>query len=178
MKLLFTIFLTIILRVAVFATGQAPDKVIYNGKEFYLLANPLENYFEQHPDKRPNAEIHSTGLLRGYIATFEIRENQLFLKDIEIECIDPTSKAGFGYCMKSVLREVFFDQENIKITWLTGIIFFSEVITTEPWKERYYLLKISNGDVITNKHINERKYKRIKKRQIRALLKNGKFESD
>ncbi len=163
---------------SVFATGQAPDQVIYNGKEFYLLANPLENYFEQHPDKRPNEEIHSTGLTRGYIATFEIRENQLFLKDIIIMCIDTTSKDRYAYYRKSVLSEVFPDQENIKITWLTGIIFMSEINNIEPPKEKYVLLKINKGDVITYKHINARKYKRIKNRQIRALLKNDKFESD
>ena len=178
LKSLFAIFLTIILRVEVVATGQAPDKIIYNGKEFYLLENPLENYFEQYPNKRPKGEVHFTGLIRGYIATFEIRESQLFLKDIIIQTIDTTNKDDYGYSWKSVLSEVFPYQENIKISWLTGIIFMTEIITTEPFKERYFVLKINKGDFIKYRQISARKYRRIKKRQFRALPKNDKFESE
>lgn len=35
------------------ATGQEPDKIIINNKEYDLLNNPLEGYLKRHPDDHP-----------------------------------------------------------------------------------------------------------------------------
>lgn len=84
-RLLLTIIFTLFSGLKVFATAQFPDKINYNGKEYNLNSNPLEVYFEKNPNKRPKSEVRSSALWRGYVATFEIIDNQLFLKDIEIQ---------------------------------------------------------------------------------------------
>ena len=82
-----------------------------------LFTNPMESYFTQYPDKRPKNDVELTSLWRGYVATFEINDNQLYLKDIEI--IDSNKK---GIEWKSVLNEIFPNQEHIKIDWMTGLL--------------------------------------------------------
>ena len=67
------------------ATAQQPDILFYNGKKYSLYTNPLEGYFRKYPDKKPKTSIISTGNWRGYIATFEIIDSTLFLRDIEVE---------------------------------------------------------------------------------------------
>lgn len=42
-----------ILFAKVTATSQEPDKIILNNKEYDLLNNPLEKYFELHPEDHP-----------------------------------------------------------------------------------------------------------------------------
>lgn len=53
MKLrLFFIFFTFSI-IKILATGQVPDRIIINNKEYKLLNNPLEKYFDEHPDEHP-----------------------------------------------------------------------------------------------------------------------------
>jgi len=118
MRTFLTIILTLFLGLKVFATAQYPDKIIYNGKEYNMHSNPVEAYFEKNPDKRPKGGIMSTALWRGYVATFEVKDKQLFLKDIEIEYQDTTSKEGYNFKWRSVINEVFPDLRGIKIYWL------------------------------------------------------------
>jgi len=63
-----------------FATAQAPDFLIYKGETLELDVNPLEEYFEKNPDRRLKDAPISSGLWRGYIATFEFKKNVLTLK--------------------------------------------------------------------------------------------------
>ena len=77
-----TMVLTILLAASsAFATAQAPDKIIYKGQEYSLLVNPMEAYFDMHPERRPRGRM-STALWRGYVATFQVRGERLVLKDI------------------------------------------------------------------------------------------------
>ena len=75
MKTILTFIVTLFLGINAFATAQYPDKIIYNGKEYDLHSNPLEEYFQKNPDKKPKATMISTALWRGYVATFEIKNN-------------------------------------------------------------------------------------------------------
>jgi len=95
-----------------YMTDQIPNKIIYEGKECWLDSdsNLTQNYFTQYPDKRPKSEVRSTGLYRGYVETFEIKDGQLYLKDIEIDVWDAPLP-------KSVINEVFPNHEFIKIDW-------------------------------------------------------------
>lgn len=96
----------------VWATAQFPDILIYEGKQYDLLTNPLEPFFEEHPDLRPTWT--STALWRGYVATFEIKDNQLVVKDVVIPDYDKGDS--------SIFKVLFPNQEKVVITWLTGIL--------------------------------------------------------
>ena len=92
MKTVFTIILTLFFWLNVFATAQESDQLIYNGKMYSLSSNPLESYFEKYPDKRPRPEVMTSSLWRGYVATFEIRDSMLYVKDISVQYLDNSDK--------------------------------------------------------------------------------------
>jgi hypothetical protein len=171
-----TIILTLFLGLRVFATAQFPDRIIYNGNEYSLHSNPLEPYFEKNPDKRPKGGIISTALWRGYVAIFEVRDNQLFLKDIEIEYQDTTSKESDNYKWRSVINEVFPDQKNIKIDWLTGLLVIPHGKLVNyvhmgygSTYKNYILLEIDKGDLKKEKRFKYKDYELFKEKQFQAF---------
>ncbi|MBF0104560.1 MAG: hypothetical protein HQM16_04450 [Deltaproteobacteria bacterium] len=105
-----------------FATAQYPDKIVYNGKKYALYTNPMESYFNQHPSKRPKGGVDSTALWRGYVATFEIRDQTLLLKDIEIEVLTKTKEHNNEYQWKSVINKIVHKGQTLPIEWFTGTL--------------------------------------------------------
>jgi hypothetical protein len=183
MRKTLTIILILFAELQAFATAQTPDKIIYNGKEYRLNSNPLEPYFEKFPDKRPKSEIMSTSLWRGYVATFEVRDNQLFLKDIEILCSDTTSKETFSIKWRSVINDVFPDQNNIKIDWFTGILVipYGELINYVHMGygstyENYILLEFDQGNLKQDLQMNYKEYEKFKERQFQAFKKTKEYK--
>jgi len=165
---------------AVFGTVQKPDKIIYRGKEYnsenysmvYNLENyPMEEYFEKYPDKRPKSDVTSTALWRGYVATFEIQDGQLYLKDIEIEISTKVKNDRYEYSWKSVLNEVFPNQDLVKMDWVTGLL----VLYTSDY-EQYILLEVDKGDLKSNKWFEEEEYKEFKEKQFQAFKKTEEYE--
>ena len=64
-------------------TRQIQDKLIYCDIEYYLNEEILEFYFREFPEKKPDFEGFMTALWRGYVATFEIKNNELLIKEID-----------------------------------------------------------------------------------------------
>lgn len=183
MKTILTLILTLFVRVNVFATAQYPDEIIYNGKEYNLHSNPLEAYFEKNPDKRPKGGVMSTALWRGYVATFEVKDNQLFLKDIEIEYHDTTSKESYPYKWRSVIMKVFPDQKDIKIDWLTGLLVipYGKLVNYVHMGygstyKNYILLEIDKGDLKKEKRFKYKEYEKFKKRQFQVFKQTDEYK--
>ncbi|MBW8522407.1 hypothetical protein K0U91_07965 [Chryseobacterium chendengshani] len=176
MKTFFTLILNLFLGINVFATSQYPDKIIYNGKEYDLLSNPLNAYFEKHPDRIPKGGVMSSALWRGYVATFEIKDNQLFLRDIKIQYHDTTSKDNYPYKWRSIFKEVFPDQKDVKIDWLTGLLVVphGEIVNYVHMGygstyENYILLEINTGDLKKEKRYNYKEYEKFKEKQFQGF---------
>ena len=103
MRTLVATVLTVTVAVSnAFATAQYPDKILYEGKEYGLHTNPMKSYFSKHPEKRPRGGIMSTALWRGYVATFEVKDKSLVLKDIEVQVRTETEDGKNDYTWKSV----------------------------------------------------------------------------
>lgn len=158
------------------ATPQMPDKIIYKGKVYKLLSFPLESYFKTHPDKRPKTKGMSTGLWRNYIATFEIKNNQLYVKDIKIMVFDSkSSKEKY----KSVINQVFPNQKNVKADWDSELLEVAtgKYIEVEPLiygkidYENYLILEINRGNVLRALHLNYKELDEFKEKQFLAFKK-------
>lgn len=182
MKAFLTIILTLFLGLKAFATAQYPDKIIYNGKEYSLHSNPLEPYFQKNPDKRPRGGSMSTALWRGYVATFEIRNDQLLLKDIEIEYEDTTSKKSYSSKWRSVINEVFPEKKDIKIEWLTGLLVLPHGKLVNyvhmgygSTYQNYMLLEIDKGDLKKEKRFKHEDYERFKEKQFQAFKQTEEY---
>ncbi len=183
MKTFLTIILTLFLAVKIFATAQYPDKIIYIGKEYDLHSNPLEEYFEKNPDKRPEGGIMSTALWRGYVATFEVKDSQLYLKDIEIQYHDTTSKESYPYKWKSVISEVFPGQKVVKINWLTGLLAIPHGKLVNyvhmgygSTYKNYILLEFNKGDLKREKRFKYKQYEKFKERQFQAFKQTAEYK--
>ena len=122
MRKLIILLLTTFITLNVFGTAQFSDKIIYSGVIYSLDSNPLEDYFDKNPDKRPTPIIMCTALWRDYVATFEIKDSTLYLKDIEILADIKTNNGIQNVKWKSVIDEVFPNQTNIIINWFSGIL--------------------------------------------------------
>lgn len=65
-------------------TAQIPDQLIHRGRVLDLCATPLEAYLKRLPKaRRPKLLARSTANWRGYVASWEIIEQRLFLTGIE-----------------------------------------------------------------------------------------------
>ena len=175
--------LLVLTSLTVFGTAQYPDKILYNGKEYSLHSNPMENYFAQYPDKRPQYGM-STALWRGYVATFEIKDNQLYLKDIEVMNGDTVNNKGYYVTIwKSILNEVFPNQELIKIDWMTGLLVlpYGKMVNYVHMGygstyRNYILLEVENGNLVKDKQFGYKQYEKFKERQFQAFKKTEEYE--
>jgi len=183
MKFLITTVLSTFFCLTTFATAQYPDKIFFDGKEYSLHSNPLESYFEKNPDKRPKGGVMSTALWRGYVATFEIRDSQLFVKDIQIQYWDTTDKKSHDTKWKSVMTEVFPDQKNAKVDWLLGLLVlpFGKLVNYVHMGygstyEKYFLLEINKGNYIKSKQFDYKEYENFKDKQFSAYKKTDEYK--
>jgi hypothetical protein len=164
------------------ATAQFPDKIIYNGREYDLHTNPMEDYFKKFPDKKPKTGIVSSALWRGYVATFEVSDNQLFLKDIQIEVRKKDSDKPFETEWKSFLAEIVSGDKKMKIDWFSGILVLPVGKIVQyvhmgyaSTYENYILLEIAGGDFKRAREFNYREYAKFKERQYEAFRKTDEY---
>lgn len=62
---------------------QVPEKLVYGDRRCDLpFEQPLESWFEQHGN-RPAFYVPHTALWRGYVGTWELDNDHLFLTDLE-----------------------------------------------------------------------------------------------
>jgi hypothetical protein len=166
----------------IYATAQYSDVIIYNGTKYPLNVNPLELYFEKNPEKRPKGELRSTALWRGYVATFEISNNELILKNIEIE-ITISTGADFKTEWKSIFQEFILDNNISKINWFTGLLIIPNGKQINyihmgygSTYENYILLEIRNGNFIEEKRMDHREYTKYKNRQFELYKETKKYK--
>lgn len=176
LKLFFVTAVLLVCSVSIFATAQAPDKIFYNGKEYKLHSNPMEEYFKKFPEKKPKSGVISSALWRGYIATFEITENNLFLKDIVIMDLSKTDRKSSQAAWTSVLSQVVTDDKKLKIDWLTGLLVLphGEIVNYVHMGygttyENYILLEIDKGEFNRAKEFDHKEYEKFKDKQFAAF---------
>jgi len=185
--------MTVALAVAstAFATMQIPDRAIHDGKEYELetfgIGYLMESYFKEHPDKHPRGGTISTALYRGYVATCEVKDRQLFLKDIVIDSGDrDTAKDGEYRSLweltrwKSVMSQVFPDKKPPKMDWVSGLLVLKhpfKVGVVEEGRKEYIVWEIDKGDIKKEVPFTERQaYEEFKTRQFEAFKKTDGYE--
>ena len=62
-------------------TAQAADVLVHEGEDRRLCTNPLEQYWSAE-NPRPVFRVWNTSNWRGYIATWQLRDEKLWLLDI------------------------------------------------------------------------------------------------
>ena len=90
-------------------TAQAREILIYKGKKYGMATEPLEPYIESNGIQF-NHMIECSGCWRGYIVTWSIEDNKLYLIDIDTD--NDGKKVGLEY--------LFSNQEKVFAEWFTG----------------------------------------------------------
>jgi len=165
-----------------FGTAQIPDKIIFEGKTYRLHSNPLEIYFEKHSDQRPQGGIMSTALWRGYVATYTIENDELIVKDIEIQ-ISEEVNGKYTYSWKSVIDEVFANMEDRKVTWYSGILILPHGRIKNyvhmgygSIYSKYILLEVEQGNLKEHRKYKGREFVKFKDRQFEVYKQSDEYK--
>jgi len=160
------------------ATAQEPDILIYKGKKYSLYTNPLEEYFRKYPDKKPKSSIISTSNWRGYVATFEIIDSTLFLRDIEMEI-----EGEKGFRTKSVMNEVFPGESLIELEWFNGLLTlpYGQLLNYVHMGysssfEYYLILEIRSGTLTKAKDFKYEDYTKFKDKQFELFKQTAEYK--
>jgi hypothetical protein len=155
-------FLTIVLALPLTAgaTGQQPDILIYKGKTYDLFANPLESFYKNEKDKplfqvRPG--VMSTGNWRGYVATWKIENDFLYLVKLDAWICRDWDEST---CTKVNLRRLFgkrYRNGRIHANWFSGD------------------LRIPDGKMLQYVHMG---YGSIYEREITLQVKSGRIVAE
>lgn len=98
-----------------YGTKQEPEKILYNGQEYGLANVPLEKYFDVNHPKPVELHQTRTSLWRGYVGTWEIKDETLYLKSL--------GRHRNRSMQEIPLSLVFKGQKApIKATWYTGVL--------------------------------------------------------
>jgi hypothetical protein len=143
------------------ATAQIPDRILVDGQESQLFAEPLFPYLKQNKDSFGALMKHATQMCsaawRGYKAKWKIRENQLFLIALFANPCDKDSP-------EIPLAELFPGATSpIPAKWFSGTLSIPQGKMVEyvhmgyqSKYERYLVLTISDG-LVTGRKTEESK---------------------
>ncbi|WP_353718807.1 hypothetical protein [Dyadobacter sp. 676] len=103
LPVLFTLLFTLLWAEAM-ATAQVPDRLVYNGDTLLIFSNPLEQLYAKDTT-RPGffgvkAPCITTACWRGYVAEWQIKNEQLYLTGIFSCCFSEDS-------VKADLKKLF-----------------------------------------------------------------------
>jgi len=134
--------------------AQLPDKILLNGVTHHLYSNPLEHYWIRMDKKRP-LFYPLPDCRRGYVATWEIRNTQLFLKDIDGNF--EKSTFFFGRRTARYSLKILFPRSGnrlVKANWFSGKLRIPQgkmMIYDEGYGSRFeqeVIITVEKGDVI------------------------------
>ena len=183
--LLLTIAVSLISAMPAWATAQTPDVLLMNGRKYSILTNPLEPFLVFQPEKRPTSEITSTGLWRGYLATWTIDAGRLSLSKIEILDRKHTDDDSFETEYRDVTDVVFPGQQAVVADWFSGHI----VIPTGKLVEyvhmgyastykKYLLLRIEHGAVAKECRLKRTQFEAFRDAQFAAFTQTSQYQAE
>ena len=139
---------------AALATAQIPDEIVIDGKTEALLTNPLEpvlrsNDWFRNPYNKYKPNGTCSALWRGYRATWEVRDNELYLIKVDLDACSSKPR-------EMPLDALFPGTTGpVKATWYTGsltvplgkIVEYVHMGYGSRY-EGYLYLQVENGKVV------------------------------
>lgn len=124
-------------------TVQIKDTIVYKGVKYALYTYPLEKYWNKRRQK-PQIRPACSNCWRGYVATWEIFENDLYLTDIK-----------YHACVGDIGLEQLFPGggEGVRASWFTGELcipqgdFLDDMLCVEFFYDYDLFIYIKKGEV-------------------------------
>ncbi|WP_343665052.1 hypothetical protein [Chryseobacterium mucoviscidosis] len=155
-------------------TLQIKDSLIYNNERYLIHDELLEYKIRADKSLKPKSAGSFSACWRGYIATFEILENNIYLKDIHIK--DDKER-------QRLLNGLFQDSQDYKLTWLnTLIVLYKNKLdgkTSLPELsiyESYEILTIQEGNLIDSKIFSHEEYINFKYNHYLNFINSDEYE--
>ncbi len=133
--------------------AQLPDIIFLRGVRNDLYTNPLELYWHRLRKKRP--AFHSLeDCKRGYVATWEIKNNQLFLKSVE-----GNFERKFFFFIKKIMTyslKILFPKAGnrfVKANWFSGKLRIPQgkmTLYDDDYRSRFereIIINVNKGDI-------------------------------
>ena len=139
-------------------TEQEPDVFIENGTKFETYSYLLEKYFENHP--RPPIGLFRTSMIRGYIATWTLIGEKLYLSQIK-GYIDADHPLTLDMIFPNTVPPIF-------VEWYSGSMFI----------RHGKLFRIGGSFNLSSEHLEEIYFKKgvlIKREMKKYDEKSGKY---
>jgi len=161
------VLLLVSVPVPAWATAQTPEKLHVNGRVFSMQSTPLAPLLERREDLEKVFESLSSGCWRGYVGTWHVEGDRLYLASLEREIYDPKLDRGkhSGYVVKEVPLSVLFGRAKapIEATWYTGTLRVPDGRMLEyvhmgfgSLYERELRLEVVRGRVVSRKMVDNR----------------------
>lgn len=172
------------------ATPQAPDKFIINGVKYDIIPPAvMGEYFQNNPKKRPKPPF-PTNLYRGFIATYEIKNNELLIIDISIinnsnqrKELKDSRISNFNWInnlyKRSIERRSTLPQE-IKADWFSGLLFIIQEYLLWPHESSngyFTVIEIENGNYLKSFVISNEQYKKYIDARSEIITKADLFQN-
>lgn len=155
------------------ATAQEPDILLLDGKEEAIFTNPLEPFLARHPELRP--ESPHTANWRGYVATFQLRDDGLWLQKVEVTRSRGKVDGEHRSETADALQEFFPGKREVLADWYTGVLTIPRGAMLEyvhmgygSTYERYVLLQIREGRLVGRLDMTAKEFEAHRRRMFEA----------
>ena len=148
-------------------TMQIPDAVIYNDVTYETDADYV-NLFKPYLEKQHiKLFVTCTALWRGYIATWKIENDMLYLVEIYANVTGAQSQGHVKWSEHTICRllsdeavdmDYFFpNQSKVFADWYSGNVpIHNENASKE--ESKYLIFKVANGHIIGQEQVTELSY--------------------
>jgi hypothetical protein len=141
-----------------FSTAQQCDILVLKGKKYSIFTNPLRPFLDRNPGRLPESNIISTSNWRGYVATWEVKNDRLVLTDVGmLQSVGKPSEVSPSTEIRSVMAKMFPDQNEVLADWFTGNIIIpdGELVSYvhmgyASTYSKYIILQVKNGVITRN----------------------------
>lgn len=136
-------------------TAQLPDRIMLDGQSWDLYTNPLEQYWSRLRNARP-ALYPLPYCMRGYVATWVIKDHQLFL--ISVDGNYEKKSVFFGSRSARFSIDTLWPRLNsqtIKASWYSGKLRIPQgkmsIYDFNGYNSRFekeVIVTVENGDIL------------------------------
>jgi hypothetical protein len=136
---------------------QLPDKILKDGDWMDLYSNPLEQYWIAAHKSRPSF-YPRFNCKRGYVASWEIKDNSLFLNDI-VGSFEKRIlffiKRSAACSLKWLFPKLTHKHKRVKATWFSGKLriprgkmMFYEHSGYDSRFEKEQIITVDHGEIL------------------------------
>jgi hypothetical protein len=168
-----------------FSTAQRGDILVLKGKKYSIFTNPLRPFLDRNPGRLPESNIISTSNWRGYVATWEVKNDRLVLTDVGmLQSVGKPNEVSPSTEIRSVMAKMFPDQNEVLADWFTGNIIIpdGELVSYvhmgyASTYSKYIILQIKNGVITRNWTSENAEFIKFRDAQFAAFKKTDRYRN-